>query len=79
MIEDSRTVLEREPLEKLAENRQRLMAYRHSGFWHAMDTKRDRDNLEKIWLTTDPSMENVNCTNRLLVIGGTGFYWLPFT
>ncbi len=26
-----------------------LTAYRHSGFWHPMDTQRDREQLEAIW------------------------------
>ena len=26
-----------------------LSAFRHSGFWHSMDTLRDHNNLEKIW------------------------------
>lgn len=42
------TVLEQEPLERLARDGQ-LMAYRHDGFWHPMDTVRDRDVLEEIW------------------------------
>jgi glucose-1-phosphate cytidylyltransferase len=25
------------------------MAYRHEGFWQCMDTKRDRDLLERLW------------------------------
>ena len=46
-IEDDSSVLEREPLEKLASDNQ-LMAYLHNGFWHCIDTKRDKDNLEEI-------------------------------
>lgn len=47
-LENSSTILEREPLENLA-NDNELVAYRHSGFWHCMDTIRDRDNLNNIW------------------------------
>lgn len=47
-IAGDKTILEREPLEKLAEDRQ-LVAYRHSGFWQPMDTLRDRNYLEKMW------------------------------
>ncbi|ADZ72692.1 glucose-1-phosphate cytidylyltransferase [Polymorphum gilvum] len=36
------------PLEGLARDGQ-LCAYRHSGFWHAMDTLRDRRVLEDLW------------------------------
>jgi glucose-1-phosphate cytidylyltransferase len=25
------------------------MAYKHDGFWHCMDTKRDHDLLETLW------------------------------
>lgn len=42
------TVLEGEPLEKLARDGQ-LMAFRHSGFWQCMDTLRDRQLLEELW------------------------------
>ena len=42
------TVLEEEPLENLARDRQ-LMAYSHQGFWHCMDTIRDRNLLENFW------------------------------
>lgn len=44
-IDGDQTILEREPLEKVA-NLGQLCAYRHEGFWQCMDTKRDRDNLE---------------------------------
>jgi glucose-1-phosphate cytidylyltransferase len=42
------TVWEREPLERLAEDGQ-LAAYRHQGFWHAVDTLRDKRFLEEQW------------------------------
>jgi glucose-1-phosphate cytidylyltransferase len=42
------TVWEQEPLVQLAENNQ-LSAYRHSGFWHPMDTLRDKTTLEAYW------------------------------
>jgi glucose-1-phosphate cytidylyltransferase len=42
------TVLEREPLERLAEAGD-LMAFTHSGFWQPMDTLRDRQLLEALW------------------------------
>lgn len=47
-IENDQTVLEREPLENLVSNHQ-LAAYKHHGFWHCMDTIRDRDNLNELW------------------------------
>lgn len=39
---------EREPLEKLANDRQ-LSIYKHDGFWSAMDTLRDKKELEALW------------------------------
>jgi len=46
-IKNDNTYLEREPLEKMSKKRQ-LGAFRHEGFWQCMDTKRDRDKLNKI-------------------------------
>ena len=37
--------LEADPLARLARDGQ-LMAYKHTGFWHPMDTVRDRDTLD---------------------------------
>lgn len=48
LIQDDKTLWEKEPLEKLAESNQ-LAAYHHSGFWQPMDTLRDKDHLEKLW------------------------------
>lgn len=42
------TIFEKEPLEKLAEEGE-LMAYKHDGFWHCMDTQRDKMKLEEMW------------------------------
>jgi glucose-1-phosphate cytidylyltransferase len=47
-ITDDATVLELEPLSKLAGNGQ-LTAYIHDGYWQAMDTLRDRRQLEELW------------------------------
>ncbi len=47
-LDGEQTILEREPLEKLAADNQ-LVAYEHEGFWHCMDTIRDKDNLNEIW------------------------------
>jgi glucose-1-phosphate cytidylyltransferase len=49
-LEGDSTVLEKEPLERLAQEGQ-LMAFRHPGFWHPMDTIRDRDYLNECWLS----------------------------
>ena len=42
------TVFEKEPLETVA-NMGQLMAYKHDGFWHCMDTQRDKMRLEEMW------------------------------
>lgn len=49
-IVDDTTVWERQPLERLARDGQ-LSAYRHRGFWHALDTLRDKTQLEALWGT----------------------------
>lgn len=49
LIDGDATMLEREPLERAAAAGE-LMAYRHEGFWHCMDTKRDNDLLQSMWL-----------------------------
>ena len=48
-IKNDETLLEREPLEAVAAIGE-LMAYTHDGFWQCMDTKRDFDLLESMWL-----------------------------
>jgi len=53
LIENDKTILEREPLEKAAEMGE-LMSYNHEGFWKCMDTKRDRDSLEEMWKSGKP-------------------------
>ena len=47
------TVWEREPLERLARDRQ-LAAYFHRGFWQPMDTLRDKNHLEELWAGANP-------------------------
>jgi glucose-1-phosphate cytidylyltransferase len=44
------TPWELEPLEGLARDGE-LSAFRHRGFWHAMDTLRDKNQLEAMWAT----------------------------
>ena len=46
-IKDDQTYLERKPLEIVAKLNQ-LKAFKHAGFWQCMDTKRDKERLEKI-------------------------------
>ena len=46
-IKGDSTFLERDPLEQASRKKQ-LFAYKHNGFWQCMDTKRDKDYLERI-------------------------------
>lgn len=39
---------ERKPLERMVKDGE-ADAFLHKGFWHCMDTKRDRDELEELW------------------------------
>tara|TARA_B100001093_G_scaffold440055_1_gene440368 strand:- start:623 stop:1393 length:771 start_codon:yes stop_codon:yes gene_type:complete len=48
LIDNDKTILEKEPLEKVTDMGE-LMAYLHDGFWQCMDTKRDKDILEELW------------------------------
>ena len=44
------TILEKKPLETLAQQK-KLTAFKHTGFWHPMDTLRDKTYLENLWNT----------------------------
>ena len=44
------TILEKKPLENLATDK-KLSAFKHTGFWHPMDTLRDKNHLENLWNT----------------------------
>jgi glucose-1-phosphate cytidylyltransferase len=52
-IEGDDSVWEREPLERIARDGQ-LAAYQHEGFWHPMDTLRDKTVLEGLWASGSP-------------------------
>jgi len=47
-IDGDATIWEQEPVERLAQEGE-LRAFRHSGFWRAMDTVRDKTVLEDLW------------------------------
>lgn len=47
-LSSDQDVWEQEPLRKLADEGE-LIAYRHTGFWAAMDTLRDKIYLEELW------------------------------
>ncbi len=52
-VDGDSTVWEKGPIEALVHNRQ-LSAYKHHGFWHAMDTLRDKLSLEALWASGEP-------------------------
>lgn len=47
---DDTTIWERDPLTKLADDGE-LMAYEHRGFWQPMDTLRDKNLLQELWVS----------------------------
>lgn len=47
-LRDDSCIFEKEPLKNLAKKGQ-LMSFLHKGFWQCMDTKREKDDLEKMW------------------------------
>jgi glucose-1-phosphate cytidylyltransferase len=52
-IEGDHTSWEMQPLQGLAKDGE-LMSYRHDGFWQAMDTLRDKTQLEELWSNNPP-------------------------
>jgi glucose-1-phosphate cytidylyltransferase len=50
-LQGDQDIWEQGPLEKLAQDNQ-LVAYRHSQFWAAMDTMRDKNLLEELWASS---------------------------
>jgi len=47
-IDGDETIWERDPIERLAHDRQ-LMGFRHYGFWSCMDTLKEKNMLEELW------------------------------
>jgi len=48
-LDNDNTILERKPLENLAKEGN-LGVFKHTGFWQPMDTLREKEYLEKLWL-----------------------------
>ncbi|QLY79126.1 glucose-1-phosphate cytidylyltransferase [Clostridium intestinale] len=48
-IDGDETIWERKPLETLAKEN-KLFSYKHEGFWQPMDTLRDKNELESLWV-----------------------------
>ncbi len=59
-IDDDDTSWEKEPLERIAEAGL-LRAYRHGGFWQAMDSLRDKQVLEELWQSGKAPWKNWEC------------------
>ena len=47
-IAGDETVWEREPMQRLTAEGE-VISYKHHGFWHPMDTLRDKKYLEQLW------------------------------
>lgn len=58
-LDGDATVLESEPMARIARDG-RMGAVRHRGFWHAMDTMRDRESLEKIWASGNAPWKTID-------------------
>jgi glucose-1-phosphate cytidylyltransferase len=56
-IQGDQTIWERDPLEKLVEEKQ-LMVFPHNGYWQCMDTLRDKQLLEQEWATGHAAWKN---------------------
>jgi glucose-1-phosphate cytidylyltransferase len=50
LVDSDTSIWERKPLEHMAQAGE-LMAYQHKGFWQPMDTLRDKNLLEELWLS----------------------------
>lgn len=48
-IDGDETILEKKPLGTVAARKQ-LVAYKHKGFWKCMDTLREKEELDKMWM-----------------------------
>ena len=53
LVSDDQVVWEKSPIEKLASEGE-LKAYLHDGFWQPMDTLRDKNFLESLWVNGNP-------------------------
>lgn len=52
-IQGDDVIFEQEPLDQLALEKQ-IAAFRHDGFWQCMDTKREMERLERLWVERNP-------------------------
>ncbi len=47
-LDDDKTILEQGPMRRLAQAGE-LKSFHHEGFWQCMDTKREKDKLDRLW------------------------------
>ncbi len=57
LIRNDETIWEKDPLEHLAHSGE-LSVFEHQGFWHAMDTLRDKNQLEELWSSDNAPWKN---------------------
>jgi glucose-1-phosphate cytidylyltransferase len=57
LIGGDETIWEREPMEALT-NQDQLRAFQHHGFWHPMDTVRDKSFLDEEWANSRAKWKN---------------------
>ena len=53
------SIWEKEPLENIAKDQQ-LSAFKFEGFWHAMDTLRDKNYLDNLWVANNAPWKSWN-------------------
>ena len=53
------SIWEKKPLENIAKDRQ-LSAFKFEGFWHAMDTLRDKNYLDNLWVANNAPWKSWN-------------------
>ena len=56
-LKNDNTIFEQNVLTELISKRE-LSVYNHRGFWHPMDTLRDKDILEKLWINKKAPWKN---------------------
>jgi glucose-1-phosphate cytidylyltransferase len=56
-IKDDKTIFEKNPLEKLSKEGE-LFAYKHNGFWMAMDSLKDKVILNELWNSGEAPWKN---------------------
>ncbi|GHV47584.1 hypothetical protein FACS1894181_01310 [Bacteroidia bacterium] len=54
--DNASTIWERTPMENIAKDNQ-MAAFKHCGFWHPMNTLRDKQELEQAWVSNNAKWE----------------------